>query len=240
MLAVFKRELKSYFASPIGYVCIAALIAIYGFFYFQVMLTGSSSYIASLYDTVYMFNMMIIPIITMRSMCEDRKNKTDQILLTAPVNVSAIVCGKFLSCFAIFFIASTLGGILPALAMATFSNPPWGILFGNYIATLLYGGAVISIGVFISSLTVSQIISAIATFVVSMLLMYLDSMASALGSLDYVGAFLAKIINAISFTDRYDVFTTGIFSIQNAVFFLSVIAFFVFLTARRLESRRWN
>lgn len=240
MLAVFKRELKSYFASPIGYVCVAALLAIYGFFYFQVMLTGSSSYIASMYDTIYMFNMMIIPIITMKSMCEDRKNKTDQILLTAPVNVSSIVLGKFLSCFAIFFIASTLGGILPALAMSSFSNPPWGILFGNYFATLLYGGAVISIGVFISSLTVSQIISAIATFVVSMLLMYLDSIAGAVSQLDYVGSFFGKIIDAVSFTTRYTAFTTGIFSVQNAVFFVSVIAFFVFLTARRLESRRWN
>ena len=157
MNAIFKRELRSYFSSPIGYVCIAILAALYGFFYFMVMAYGSSSYIPSVvYNTMFSFSMLVIPIITMRSMTDDQKNKTDQILLTAPVGVTAIVLGKFLACFVVFFGASTLG-LLPAVAMSTFSSPSWGEILGNYIGTLLYGGAMISIGVFISSLTVSQI-----------------------------------------------------------------------------------
>ena len=96
MGAIFKRELKSYFSSPVGYVCVAAIAAIYGFFYYNVMLTGSSSYITSAYSSIYLFGMMIIPVITMKSMSEDRKNKTDQALLTAPVGVTSIVLGKFL------------------------------------------------------------------------------------------------------------------------------------------------
>ena len=98
MKAIFKRELRSYFSSPIGYVCVAALAALYGFFYFFVMARGYSSYIPSVvYGTMFSFSMLIIPVITMKSMTDDQKNKTDQILLTAPVGVTSIVVGKFLA-----------------------------------------------------------------------------------------------------------------------------------------------
>lgn len=234
MIAICKREIRSYFSSPVGYVCIAALAALYGFYYFQVMYIGMSSYISAVYSTMFSFGMMIIPIITMKSMSDDQKNKTDQALLTAPVGVTSIVMGKFLACFFVFFVASTLG-LLPAVAMSFFSNPPWGEIIGNYIGTLLYGGAMISIGVFISSLTVSQIIAAIGTFIVSTLLMYIDMVASTVNN-----TVVSTIVEWISFTNRYTTFAQGLFSISSTVFFLSVAAVFVFLTARRLESRRWS
>lgn len=234
MKAIFKRELRSYFSSPVGYVCVAALLALYGFYYFQVMAMGSSSYITSVYSVMFSFCMMVIPIITMRSMTDDQKNKTDQALLTAPVGVTAIVMGKFLACFAVFFIASTLG-LLPAVAMSFFSSPSWGEVLGNYIGTLLYGGAMVSVGVFISSLTVSQIIAAIGTFIVSVFLMYIDTLASAISN-----TVVSTVVNWISFNNRYSTFTQGMFSVSSAVFFLSVIAVFVFLTARKVESRRWS
>ncbi len=234
MIAIFKRELRSYFNSPVGYVCIAVLAALYGLFYYQVMAMGSSSYIGRVYSTMFSYSMMVIPIITMRSMSDDQKNKTDQVLLTAPIGVTSIVMGKFLSCFFVFFVASSLG-LLPAVAMSFFSSPAWGEIIGNYLGTLLYGGAMISIGVFISSLTVSQVIAAIGTFVISVLLMLIDSMASAVSN-----QVVSALVGWISFNSRYTTFTQGIFSISSTVFFLSVMAVFVFLTARRLESRRWN
>lgn len=235
MTAIFKRELRSYFSSPIGYVCIAILAALYGFFYFMVMAYGSSSYIPSIvYNTMFSFSMLVIPIITMRSLTDDQKNKTDQILLTAPVGVTGIVLGKFLACFVVFFIASTIG-LLPAVAMSTFSSPSWGEILGNYIGTLLYGGAMISIGVFISSLTISQIIAAIGTFAVSVFLMFIDNLASSVSN-----ALVSEVVDWISFSNRYSVFTRGLFSVSSLVFFLSVMAIFVFLTARRIESRRWS
>lgn len=234
MLAIFKRELKSYFSSPVGYVCVAALACLYGLFYYQVMMTGRSSYVAQVYNSMFMFCMMIIPIITMRSMSEDRKNKTDQALLTAPVGVTGIVLGKFFAAFGVYVIASVFG-LLPAVALSTFASPPWGIIFGNFIATLLYGAAMISIGVFISSLTVSQVIAAIGTFVIAMILLFMENVAAAAS-----GSWIAQVVNWISFSARYNVFTQGVFSISSTVFFLSVAAIFVFLTARKLESRRWN
>ena len=234
MKAVFKRELRSYFNSPVGYVCVAALLALYGFYYYQVMAIGSSSYISNVYSVMFSFCMMIIPIITMRSMTDDQKNKTDQALLTAPVGVTSIVLGKFLACFFVFFIASTLG-LLPAAAMSFFSTPSWGMVLGNYLGTLLYGGAMISVGVFISSLTVSQIIAAIGTFIVSVFLMYIDQLASAVSN-----TVVSTVVDWISFNNRYNTFTQGMFSVSSTVFFLSVMAVFVFLTARKVESRRWS
>ena len=234
MIAICKREIRSFFNSPVGYVCIAALAALYGYYYYLVMAIGSTSYISAVYQTMFSFSMMIIPIITMKSMSDDQKNKTDQALLTAPVGVTSIVVGKFLACFFVFFVASTLG-LLPAVAMSFFSSPSWGEIIGNYLGTLLYGGAMVSIGVFISSLTISQIIAAIGTFVVSVFLMYIDTLGGAVSS-DAV----ATVVDWISFNIRYTTFTQGLFSISSTVFFLSVIAVFIFLTARRLESRRWS
>ena len=233
MKAICKREIRSYFSSLIGYVCVAALLALYGYYYYLVMMMGSSSYISSVYGVMFSFSMMVIPIITMRSMSDDQKNKTDQALLTAPVGVTAIALGKFLACVFVFFTASTLG-LLPAAVMNFFASPAWGEILGNYLGTLLYGGAMIAIGVFISSLTVSQIIAAIGTFAVSVFLMYIDMLASSVSN-----AAVSTMIQWISFNTRYETFTQGMFSISAAVFFLSVMAVFVFLTARRLESRRW-
>ena len=132
MKAIFKRELKAYFASPVGYVVVAALLALYGFFYYQVMMIGSSSYISQVFGTMFTFCMMIIPIITMRSMSDERKNKTDQALLTAPVSVTAIVLGKFFAAFGVYFVANALA-LLPAFAISLFATAfPWGIMIGNF------------------------------------------------------------------------------------------------------------
>lgn len=231
MKAILKKELKSFFYAPVGYVCVAAITALYGFFYYQVMMTGSSSYVTAVYSMLFSFDMMLIPVITMKSLAEERKNKTEQALLTAPIAVWQIVAGKFLACFFVFFIASTMG-LLPALALEQFGNPPWGIIMGNYIGTLLYGGAMIAIGIFLSSLTTSQVISAIATFAVSVSLMYVDAIAA---SMPY--DILAGFFKGISFYSRYAYLTRGLFYIPSLFYFAGVMLFFLYLTAGRLEGR---
>ncbi len=234
MKAILKRELKSYFASPVGYVCVAVLLALYSFFFYSVMIQGTTSIISQVYSTMFMYCMMIIPLITMRSFTDDIKNKTDQAYLTAPISISSVVIGKFLAAFAIYFLATTLGHF-NVLAMSFFSSPPWGIIAGNYIATLLYGAAMIAIGIFISSLTQSQVIAAIGTFAIAVTLIFIDGIGYTIGN-----PIAVQIISWISFYTRYSTFTIGIFSVPNTVFFLSVVAIFIFLTTRKIESRRWS
>ena len=236
MKAILKRELKSYFSSPIGYVCVAVLLALFGFFLYAYVLTsGVSSSISGVFSTMFLFSMMIIPILTMRSMSEDKRNKTDQALLTAPVSVNSIVLGKFLAAFCVFAIAM-IGSLIPITIISFFtSNFGWAVVFGNLLGTLFFGAAMIAIGVFISGLTESQIIAAIFTFLISIFLMVIDQIAGIAGS-----AVVTTVVGWISFNARYQPFTLGMFDISSVVFFLSVAAIFIFLAARKLESKRWS
>ena len=234
MKAVLKREIRSYFTSPIGYVCIAVLLALFGYWYYIVMLADNSSNIPYVYSYMLSYCMMIIPILTMKTISDDQKNKTDQALLTAPVSVLSIVLGKFLAAFFVFFVAIT-GTLLPSVAITFFGAPNWTEILGNYVGTLLYGGAMIAIGVFISSLTVSQIIAAIGTFAVSILLVIIGQISSSVS-----GTWIAEVVTWISFESRYDPFTQGQFNLSSVVYFISVMAVFVFFTTRKIESRRYR
>ncbi len=234
MRAITRKELKSYFSSPIGYVCVSVLLALYGYYFYQVLMLRSSSYISSVYSTMFIWSMMIIPIITMRCFSEEMRNKTDQALLTAPIGVTSIVAGKVLAAFLVFAIAM-VGSLIPVVIIGFFSSPSWGLVFGNFFGSLLYGAAMIAVGVFISSLTQSQIVAAIGTFGISIVLLVIDQLTSVISN-----STVTKLIGWISFNTRYQPFTKGIFDVSSIVFFLSVIAVFIFLTARKLESRRWS
>ena len=234
MRAILKREIRSYFTSPIGYVCIAVLLALFGYWYYIVMLSGSSANITYVYSYMFSYCMMVIPILTMRTISDDQKNKTDQALLTAPVSVMGIVIGKFLAAFFVYFIALT-GTLIPCVVISFFGAPNWSEILGNYVGSLLYGGAMISIGVFISSLTVSQIIAAIGTFAVSILLVIIGQISSS-----FSGTWIADVVKWISFESRYSPFTQGQFNLSSVVYFISVMAIFVFFTTRKIESRRYR
>lgn len=234
MRAVLKREIRSYFTSPIGYVCIAVLLALFGYWYYIVMLSGSSANITYVYSYMFSYCMMVIPILTMRTISDDQKNKTDQALLTAPVSVMGIVIGKFLAAFFVYFIALT-GTLIPCVVISFFGAPNWSEILGNYVGSLLYDGAMISIGVFISSLTVSQIIAAIGTFAVSILLVIIGQISSS-----FSGTWIADVVKWISFESRYSPFTQGQFNLSSVVYFISVMAIFVFFTTRKIESRRYR
>jgi ABC-2 type transport system permease protein len=183
---------------------------------------------------MFLFNMLVIPIITMRSFSEERKNKTDQALLTAPVGTYAIAFGKFLAALLVFAV-SLIGSLIPAFVIGIFSSPNWAIIFGNILGTLFYGAAMIAISMFLSSLTENQIVAAISSMGVAVFLMVIDQIGSIVSN-----SVVTQIINWISFNTRYKTFTSGVFDLSSLVFFLSVAAAFLFLTARRLEGRRWN
>ena len=234
MTAIWRRELRSYYYSPIAYVFMGVVLFLFGVYDFQVVMTGSSYYIGQVYGIMFTWCMLFLPALTMKTLSEDRKNKTDQALITAPVSVTAIVWGKFLSAFTVYLITLAIT-LIPAFIIGAFSDPTWSHIFGNFVASLLYGAAIIAIGVFISSLTESQIVALVGTVGVSILLMLIDSFGSMLDN-----TFFQTVVSWISFQARYTPFTNGIFNISSVVFFVSVVAVFNFLTARKLESRRWS
>lgn len=233
MSAIFKREFRNFFTSPIGYVFIAVILFFEGFEFYSVLQYQATETFNLIYSSIFTYCMMLIPILTMRLMSEDKKQKTDQALLTAPVSLPGLVMGKFLAAFSVYGIA-ICATLIHALVMSFFGAPNWGSIFGNILGSLLYGGAMISIGLFLSGLTDSQIIAAISTFGVSIFLMLVSLLGQDSSTV------LGRVTGWLSFNSRYTNFANGIFDFASTIFFLSITAVFLFLSVGSLEKRRWS
>lgn len=233
MFAIFKRELKAYFTSPLGYVFLAIFYAFSGLFFYIFSLSVGSTDISSVFLMMFMVLMVFVPLLTMRLLSEDKKQKTDQLILTAPVSLLSIVMGKFLAAYAIFAIGVAVMPVY-GFVMSTFATVSWLPIWGNTVGLLLLGGIFVSIGLFISSLTENQMIAAIGGFFINLMILLMNTLKSALPN-----GFLQDVLSSISVYSRYSEITSGIFSLSSQIFFVSVIFIFLFLTVRVLEKRRW-
>lgn len=233
MLAVFKRELKSYFISPIGYVFLA-VICFFGGYYFNDVLKNQSTQIEYVFSGLFSIVMMLVPLITMRLMSEEKKQKTDQLLFTAPVKLSGVVIGKYLASLTVYFIG-VCSTLLYVLVLSAYTNINWNIFLGNFIAILLLGAALISIGLLISALTENQVVAAIGSFAILMFILLFDVIAQAI-PIEFLSQFFVKL----SFMSRYSDFIGGILNVSHILFFVSIAVIFNFLTVRVLERKRWS
>lgn len=233
MFAIFKRELKAYFTSPLGYVFLAIFYAFSGLFFYIFSLSVGSTDISSVFLMMFIVLMVFVPLLTMRLLSEDKKQKTDQLILTAPVSLLSIVMGKFLAAYAIFAIGVAVMPVY-GFVMSTFATVSWLLIWGNTVGLLLLGGIFVSIGLFISSLTENQMIAAIGGFFINLMILLMNTLKSALPN-----GFLQDVLSSISVYSRYSEITNGIFSLSSLIFFVSVIFIFLFLTVRVLEKRRW-
>lgn len=233
MFAIFKRELKAYFTSPLGYVFLAIFYAFSGLFFYIFSLSVGSTDISSVFLMMFIVLMVFVPLLTMRLLSEDKKQKTDQLILTAPVSLLSIVMGKFLAAYAIFAIGVAVMPVY-GFVMSTFATVSWLPIWGNTVGLLLLGGIFVSIGLFISSLTENQMIAAIGGFFINLTILLMNTLKSALPN-----GFLQDVLSSISVYSRYSEITNGIFSLSSLIFFVSVIFIFLFLTVRVLEKRRW-
>ena len=232
MLAIFKREFKSYFNTPIGYIYLAAVYFFLGLLFHSIYAVGDTRLnleITSLANII----IYILPILTMRLMSEDRKQRVDQILLTAPVKLTSIVLGKFLAAMAVFAIGLAPTVIFEAVLAANVENIQLMYYIYSLIGIMLLGGALVSIGMFISSLTESTAISAILSLVINILVAFDPYFASMIKI-----KWLSTAVDTLSFLTRFENFSENIFSIADIIYFLSNIAIFVFLSIRSLEKKR--
>lgn len=248
MLAIFKKELRSYFINPIGYIYVGIFLAV------SALLCCLSTLLASSYDvTGYFAYMMyafviLIPLLTMRLFAEERKLRTEQLLLTAPVTITGMVLGKFLAALTLF--ASTLLvsciNFIPLYVIAdtekaandtlsTHIGPVTGELVGCLVSLLLLGAAFIAIGTFISALTENQLAAAVITIAV---------IAGMIG-ISLVNNFIQvywirTIVSWVSVYARFGNFTNGLFDFAALFYYLSICFVFIFLTVRVYEKRRWG
>ncbi|MDR0720045.1 MAG: ABC transporter permease [Treponema sp.] len=233
MFAILKREWGAYFFTPLGAVFIAAYYVFIGFFFFNYNLYGNSTDLRGLFDVLFTVTLFLIPVLTMRLMSEDRKLKTDQILLMAPVSSGAVAAGKYLAALSVYLVAIA-ETLIAALIVEISGDPEWPLVFGHFAGLFLLGSALTAIGLFISTLTENQIIAAIGGFIFGFLMMLLDTIAGI-----FPANSAAALLRGMSFRLRYHPFTLGLIRVDNCVFFLSVAFFFVFCAAKTFEKRRW-
>lgn len=235
MTAVFKREFRAYFMSPLGYTFIAIFMLISGLFFLSSnILEQSSRFILTLGSITFIFA-LLVPVLTMRSFAEEKKSKTDQLILTAPIKLSDVVLGKFLAATSVIVIALVATMVFPFILLLFNANIEIWTTIGGYLGNLLIGMALISIGMFISSMTENQLTSAVVSITVFLFMLLIDSLRSM-----FVSGWLYEVLGWISMFSRMDTFSAGILSLPSVFYYLSITVLFLFLTTRMIEKRRWS
>ncbi len=234
MLAIFKREIKAYFLSAIGYIFLSVFYLFAGYFFYATSIVSNNADLKYVFSNLLIILIFLLPMLTMKIMSEDKKLKTDQLLLTAPVKLASIVVGKFFAAMVTLFLGILVTFVYAGILTYFASGFDWISFLCNVIGTLLLGAELIAIGIFISSLTENQVISAIASCAVMLLLFFMDGISSSINI-----SFISKALAYISIVEPYQQFTYGSFSLPNVVLFLGMTTIFLFLTTRILEKRRW-
>ncbi len=234
MRAIIKKELYSYFCSPLAYVIMAIFLFFSGIFFTMICLSNSSSQLTYVFSNMFLVTTFLTPMLCMRLMSDEKRLKTDQALLTSPVSILGIVLGKFFAACLLFLICMVIFLIF-GFVLSFFASPGWPVILCNCFGLFLLAATFISIDIFLSSLTESQVIAAVCGFAAGLFIYLLDNVANAVSV-----SFVNKALSAVSFMSHYQNFTVGLLSLSDIVFFLSIIALFIFLTVRVVEKKRWS
>lgn len=232
MTAIYKREMRSYLTSPVGYVFLAVFFAISGYYFFATSLISNSTDLSYVFSNLFSMVIFLVPMLTMRLFSEERKQKTEQALFTAPVSFTRIVLGKFFACLTIFLLGMSVT-VIYYLTLCIFRIPDFSVFSTNFLGLFLLGGALCAIGIYISSLTESQVIAAVGSLAVGLILLFANSFTPVISNKT-----AAQFMDSLSFYQHYLDFTRGLLNFADISFYLSVTVLFVFLTIRHLERRR--
>ena len=234
MGAIYRREIGAFFSSGIAYVFLAVFYVFAGYFFSITTLAAGTANMSGMFSNLFLIIIFLIPILTMRLFSEEKKQKTEQGLLTAPVSLSEIVLGKYFAALTLFTIGISIVFVY-GFILSLFGTVAWLTLLSNFLALFLLGAAFSAVGVFISSLTENQVIAAVGSFVCLMMLYMIDVIASTVNV-----AWLQEFLYDMSFYSRYYEFTCGIFNLSSVLFYVSTAVLFNFFTVRVFEKRRWS
>lgn len=232
MRAVFLKEIKQYIVTPVGAVFVAAYFAFTAYHFVVGVLLPAQCDVSGLFNSMFSMLMVLIPLLTMRSFAEERRLKTDQLLLTSPEPFLHIYLGKFFSAYCVFLVGSL--SFAPALAvLARFGALDPLETIGNIVALLLIGGVFIAIGLFSSSVTENQIVAAVMSYMISLGLWLLDYLRYYIDN-----SFISSVISYISFRTHFSILDSGVFQLSALVYFLSIMALMLAMTCILVEHRR--
>ncbi len=250
--AIFKKEIKTYFTSPIAYVVITVFLVLIGFFFYSLIwwfnsqslqMAQNPSYYqqlninqmvySPLFQNMSIILLLMIPLLTMRLFSEEKKINTDELLYTCPISINQIILGKYFASLFVLLAMLLLTGILSIFTFA-YGNPELVPILNGYLGLFLMGAAFIAVGIFFSSLTENQIVAAILTFG-TLLLFWILNWASY-----SAGGIWKGVLNYLSFIQHFDDMTRGILDTTDLVYYLSFIFLGLFLTHSVIQSRRWR
>lgn len=234
MKAIYSREMRAYFTTPIGYMFLTVYFLISGAVFSYSTLYSMSGDVSTYYTVMLILDAVLLPLLTMKSFSEERKLKTDQLLLTAPVSLTQMVLAKFLAAYTIF-AAATLVSSLSFLILYQYAAIKTPVLLGNLVAILLVGMAFTSVGIFVSSVTENQLAAAVGTIAI---LIFFLAVSLLNGIIPFY--WLRFILSAISIFARFQNFTQGVFDVAALIYYLSVCAVFLFFTVRVFAKRRYD
>ncbi|MCR5273131.1 MAG: ABC transporter permease, partial [Lachnospiraceae bacterium] len=236
MTAILKREFKSSFQTIIGWIYVAVVIAAFSLYYFANNMSYGAPQISYSISGILFVILIPVSVLTMRSLAEEQRSKTDQLILTSPVSVVKIVVAKFLSMAAVHSI--TVGYIfIMTLVLNFFGDTPVAENLSAVFGFWLYGMACISVGLFISSLTESQVISAVLTFA-ALFIGYMMSGITNLISSD--GNIITRILGFYDLQTPVDEFMDGVLPIDGVIYYVIFIILMLFLTTQSIQKRRWS
>ncbi|MBQ6701340.1 MAG: ABC transporter permease subunit [Clostridia bacterium] len=236
MFAVYKKELRSYFSTPIGYIFVGLFLALSGaVFSMNTLQAREESSSVDFFSLMLIAFVVVLPLLTMKLFADERRLKTEQLLLTAPISLWSLVFAKFLAAYTIFSVTFLASCSNFFILFEYGDNIEGAIILGNIISILLIGAAFIAIGVFVSSLTENQLVAAIGTMAILLVLLLMDTISQ------YITIkFIRVTVKWFSIFTRNTDFSYGIFNFSALVYYASVAFIFLFLTVRLFEKRRWD
>ena len=239
MIAIYKKEMRTYITTPLGYVFLAVALFVSAFaFALTTYYSSDPTSNTTSYFTIMIFLMAIfLPILTMRSFSEERRTKTDQLLFTSPLSIFSLVLGKFLASLSMFliYVVASLINLIPLYAnvAASASQPNGALIVGNLMALILVGACFIAIGIFASTLTENSAVAMVITIgiLIGLLFIYFINLLINVPVLE-------TIFEWLSIYGRFSSFTYGVFDIASLIYYLSLTGLFLFLSERVFQVRR--
>jgi ABC-2 type transport system permease protein len=250
VLAIAGKELRSYFASPMGYIIVGLFVVLFGIFFYvflalfaeqsQRMAMGgggnanvNEQLIRGVFHNAAIVVLFLLPMVTMRTYAEEKRSGTIELLLTSPITDLQIILGKFLGAMGLFAAMLAVSAIDIAI-LFRLGNPELKPVLTGYLGLLLMGGCFLSVGLLISSMTKNQIVAGMMTFAVFLVLWIVNWFGDSMGPRG------KEILDYLSITEHLDDFTKGIIDTKHLVYYLSFMTFGLFLTAKSVDSERWR
>jgi ABC-2 type transport system permease protein len=250
IVAIAEREVGAYFSSPIAYVLIGFFALLFGWFFYvplayfvqqsgqmgmnptQALNINQMLVGPTLMNTTVIM-LFLFPLITMRTYAEEKRSGTIELLLTSPITDVEIIIGKFLGAM-LLYAAMLAVTVIHMGILFVYGEPEWKPIATGYLGLLMMGGCFLSLGLFISSLTKNQIVAAMATFAVFLMLWVINWIGT------FVGPTTQAVLAHLSLTDHFDDFAKGIIDTKHVIYYLSFMAFGLFLTAKSVDSESWR